>query len=88
MLSKNYQTFRLLCNSLSQEATIVVEAVDVTFITGVEKYWSCCWVPVSWVNEIADFERVTVAAWIKVIDISFEKEFLWVCFGNADCKSS
>ena len=53
VLAKDNESFCFLGNCFSHKACVVKEAVDITFVAGVEENWSCEWVPISIVNKVA-----------------------------------
>lgn len=83
VLPKDNESFCFLGNCFSHKACVFKEAVDVTFVAGVEENWACERVPICIVNKVALRIFCAVAVTRKMVDVLLEEEFLGIgCEGK------
>ena len=80
VLCEHYQALSFLSNSLRHEACVVVETIDVAFVTSIEKDGSSLGIPIGVLNEISHLESIRFTFGIEVIHVSPEEELLGVIF--------
>lgn len=76
VLCKDNKTLGFLCDCLGHEARVIIEAIHVSFVSGVEEDWASLWVPVVILDQIAHGELFRLAAVVEMIDIDIEKVLL------------
>ena len=88
MLTENNQTFCLFSHSLGHETTVIVETIDIAFITCVEENWTSFWIPVSIIDKIPNIKLCAVTSTSKMIYVSLKEVLLGVGSRSLNCKSS
>jgi len=80
VLCKHNQALSFLSNGLCHESSVVIETIDIAFVTSIEKDGSGLRIPIGVLNEISHLESIRFTFGIEVIDISPEEELLGVIF--------
>ena len=72
MLTEHDQAFCLLGNCLGHESRIVIEAVDVAFITGIEENRAGLRIPVGIIDKVPHLEGLRLSFGIKVVQFGLK----------------